>query len=358
MKNFKNKITALAKKVQSVDIYKNRKVFYIVPLFVILVMLVCGMCYQFTDTQQYFANIGIDFQGGTILTIEFQDADANSEKYDANLAVIKSVVEDVLSEENISVSRDQKSGESTIIVQYVNFKNGADDAKSMNVANLEIKDKLNAKSDNGEISKIVSINDTTIGNTSSRNLLKTAAIAVAIALACMLVYIIIRFDLHSALATIVALLHDLIIMMSLSIIFYVEIGDSIVAALITIVAYSINNTIVVFDKVRSTMKPIKQSRTEKYDIGQVVNTSIFGTMTRTIYTTFTTLIVMIILVAIGVASIKTFGLPIIFGLIAGFYSSVFIAAPLWADFKTLGKKITKDRVNRKKNRNFKKAHAR
>lgn len=347
-----NKIKALFSKFRSIDIHKNRKIFYIVPLFIILIMLICGMVYQFTDSQQYFANIGIDFQGGTILTIEFQDSDANSEKYDQNLAVIKSVVENVLKEENLSISRSQKSGDSSIIVQYVNFKSGSDDAKRMNQANLEIKEQLREKSDNGEISKILTITDTTIGNTSSKNLLKTASIAVVVALACMLVYIIIRFDLYSALATIVALLHDLIIMMSLSVIFYVEIGDSIVAALITIVAYSINNTIVVFDKIRSNVKPYKQSKTN-YVVSDIVNKSIFGTMTRTIYTTFTTLIVMIILVAIGVASIRTFGLPIIFGLIAGFYSSVFVAAPLWADFKTIGGKISQSVKNRK----YKKSHA-
>ena len=346
MKKFKEMFA----KLKQVDIYKNKRLFYIVPLFVILVMLICGMCYQLSNTKQYFANIGIDFQGGTILTIEFKDADANSEKYDQNLKVIS----DVLEEQGISISRDQKSGESTIIVQYVNFKKGegANDAKEMNLINQDIKDTLRQKSADGEISTILTINDTTIGNTSSKNLLKTAAIAVAVALACMLLYIIIRFDLYSALATIVALLHDLIIMMSLSVIFYVEIGDSIVAALITIVAYSINNTIVVFDKIRSNVKPYKQSKTS-YDVKDIVNKSIFGTMTRTIYTTFTTLVVMIILVAIGVASIRTFGLPIIFGLLAGFYSSVFIAAPLWADFKSIGAKIGQNRKNRK----YKKSHA-
>ena len=344
------KLKELIAKFKQFDIYKNKRIFYIVPLFVILVMLICGMCYQFSNTKQYFANIGIDFQGGTILTVEFQDSEANSEKYDQNLAVIT----EVLNEQGVSISRDQKSGDSTIIVQYVNFKKGegSNDAKEMNLVNQTIKDTLRQKSANGEISTILTINDTTIGNTSSKNLLKTAAIAVAVALACMLLYIIIRFDLYSALATIVALLHDLIIMLSLSVIFYVEIGDSIVAALITIVAYSINNTIVVFDKIRTNVKPYKQSKTS-YNVKDIVNTSIFGTMTRTIYTTFTTLIVMIILVAIGVASIRTFGLPIIFGLIAGFYSSVFIAAPLWADFKSIGAKLGQNRKNRK----YKKSHA-
>ncbi len=343
-------------KAKKVNIFANRKIFYIVPLAVILVMLICGTIYQVIESRQLFANIGIDFQGGTILTIEFENAEENAQKYDENLTKIKSVAES----NGITISRDQKSGESTIIVQYVNYakEKGSEDASAMQETNQKIKTQLLEMSDNGTIGKIAEngITFTTIGNTSSKNLLKTAAIAVAIALACMLVYIIIRFDFYSALATIVALLHDIIIMMSLSVIFYVEIGDSIVAALITIVAYSINNTIVVFDRIRSDIKPYKKAK-EPYDVPKIVNDAIFGTMTRTIYTTFTTIVVMIILVAMGVSSIQTFGLPIIFGLIAGFYSSVTLAAPLWADFKAIGDKVKLKIKNRKFKKTKKSAKA-
>ncbi len=352
MKNVKAKWNALIGKLKKVNIFAKRKIFYIVPLVVILAMLIAGVCYQASDRYQYFANIGVDFQGGTLLSIEFEDAKANTTNFDANLAVIKQVAE----ENKIEIARDQSSGESTILVQYVNYaqEKGSEDASSMVDTNNAIKARLLEMSKNGQIDKIKDngITFTTIGNTSSKNLIKTAAIAVAVALACMLIYIVIRFDFYSALATIVALLHDLIIMMSFTVIFYVEIGDSIVAALITIVAYSINNTIVVFDKIRSQIKPLKKSGTN-IDIPGVINNAIFSTMTRTIYTTFTTLVVMVILVAMGVSSIQTFGLPIIFGLIAGFYSSVFIASPLWGDFKTIGEKAKAKR----KNRQFKKKNA-
>ena len=344
-----NKLRALKNKIKSFNIYKNRTIFYIIPLAVILVAIICGVAYQLSASRQYFANIGIDFQGGTILQIEFEDGQANlGENYNKNLEIIKKTVK----AHGPEVSVNQSSGESTIIVQYTNFSDGiggtVNDADAMNVINNAIKSDLLDLSANGGIDKIKEngITFSNIGNDSSKNLLKTSAIAVGVALILMLVYIIIRFDFYSGLAAVIALLHDVIIMMSLTVIFYVEISDSIVAGLITIVAYSINNTIVVFDRIRSGIKPFKKSG-EKYDMTSIINHSIFSTMTRTIYTTFTTIIVMIILVCMGVTSITTFGLPIIFGLIGGFYSSVFIAGPLWGALKALGDKLKIKRKNRK-----------
>lgn len=348
-----SKIKNLFEKVKNFDIYGNRVIFYIIPLIVVLVMIVCGLVYQLGSDKQYFANIGIDFQGGTILTIEFEDSKANAANYDKNLQIIK----DTVASHDVSISRDQSSGDSTIIVQYTNWNKGVggtvNDADTMNNLNAQIQSELYAKSDKGEIDKIVTngINFSTIGNESSKNLIKTSAIAVSIALVLMLLYIIIRFDFYSGLAAVIALLHDIIIMLSLTVIFYVEIGDSIVAGLITIVAYSINNTIVVFDRIRSVVKPLNKQG-KKYDVKEVINHAIFSTMTRTLYTTLTTLVVIVILVAMGVASIQTFGLPIIFGLIAGFYSSVFIASPLWGELKTLGEKIKLNAKNKK----FEKRH--
>ena len=259
-------------KIKKVNIYQNRRIFYIVPLVVILVMLICGLVYQLTDAHQYFANISIDFQGGTILTVDFVDPKANSADYDANLAKIKQVVES----HDIKVSLDQSSGDSAIIVQYTNCvscQEGTDsDADQMSTLNQTIASELYALSDSNGIDAIKAngITYSTIGNESSKTLLKTSAIAVAVALAFILLYIIIRFDASSGLAAVIALLHDVIIMLSLSVIFYVELGDSIVAGLITIVAYSINNTIVVFDRIRSNVKPLKK-KGEKIIFEDVIN---------------------------------------------------------------------------------------
>lgn len=349
--NFKNKI-------KKFNIYNNKALFYMVPLIVVLVMIICGVIYQVSPSKQYFANIGIDFQGGTILTIQFDDSKANSENYRSNVDAITKAIKD---EYRIEVSRNQASGDRSIILQYTNWSSGTggdvNDADDMSDINAKIRNMLLEMSEDKKIDSIPEngVTFSTIGNESSKNLLKTSAIAVSIALALMLLYIIIRFDFYSGLAAVVALLHDVIIMLSLTVIFYVEIGDSIVAGLITIVAYSINNTIVVFDRIRSVVKPMKkQGASLDGKIGGIINNAVFSTMTRTLYTTITTLVVMVILVAIGVASIRTFGLPIIFGLIAGFYSSVFIAAPLWGDFRSLGEKIKQNIKIKRSNKKFEK----
>ena len=178
-------------------------------------------------------------------------------------------------------------------------------------------------------------------------MLRTALISVSIALAVMFLYIIIRFDIFTAASSIIALLHDVIIMMAFTVIFRVEIGSTIVAAIITIVGYSINNSIVVFDRLREIIKPYKQGN-KKYDIPDIVNTDINSSFTRQVYTTLTTLITIAILAILGVASIRTFAFPIIFGLIAGFYSSAFIAAPLWGLFN----KFKDDHKRKKANKEY------
>lgn len=348
VKNFFNKFKTL-------KIYDNRKLFFIAPLIVILVALICGTCYHFNNSQyDKFANVGVDFQGGTLLTVEFSETGMNSgDAYHANVEMVKEVLEN----NGLKISSVQSSGDSSIIFRYLNsavLVNGElhdystdDKVSEMNTLNEKVRNDVEAATKAKYSDKVTAKTTTTlIGNTASIRLLRTALISVAIALALMLIYIVIRFDFYSALAAIVALLHDIIIMMSFTVIFYVEIGSTLIAAIITIVAYSINNTIVVFDRIRSTIKPYKNT-SKTYDVGEVIDSSVHGTFTRTCYTTLTTLIVISLLAILGVASIRTFALPIIFGLVGGFYSSVFIAAPLWGIFKGWGKKIKISNENRK-----------
>lgn len=363
------KIKAFFGKLKTMEIYKNRVLFFIVPLVVILVMIICGLCYNFNDSEyDKFANVGVDFQGGTLLTVEFSESGMNSgDAYDENLAMIREVLEN----NGLKVSVVQSSGDNTLIVRYLNSAVLVDgelhdystdeNVTLMNELNEKVKAQVNEATaakyaDRGGITATTTT--TLIGNTASMRLLKTALLSVGIALILMLIYIVIRFDFYSALAAIVALLHDIIIMMSFTVIFYVEIGSSLIAALITIVAYSINNTIVVFDRIRSTIKPFKHTN-KSYDVAEVIDTSVRSTFRRTCFTTITTLVVIVLLAALGVASIRTFALPIVFGLIAGFYSSVFIAAPLWGIFKDWGAKIKVAHANRKylKEKNAKGAKA-
>ncbi len=164
-----------------------------------------------------------------------------------------------------------------------------------------------------------------VSSTVSDELLWRAVLAVSIAIVCMLIYITIRFQFLSGLAAIIALFHDLVIMMCGMFIFHIEINQTIIAALITILGYSINNTIIIFDRVRENIKLMPSASN-----AEIINTSVKDTMSRTICTTLTTLIMIALIAMIGVSNVQVFALPIIFGLLAGFYSANFIAPVIWA----------------------------
>lgn len=149
-----------------------------------------------------------------------------------------------------------------------------------------------------------------------------------IAVLLILVYIAIRFEWRSAVMAVITLVINILIMLSVYTIFYVPLNTTFIAAMLTVVGYSINNTIVVFDRIRENMRNIK-GRT----VFDVVNQSVADSMGRTINTTITTLITIVLLYFLGVQNIKEFAFPLIIGIIAGAYSSIFIASPFWASWK-------------------------
>ena len=169
-----------------------------------------------------------------------------------------------------------------------------------------------------------------ISATVSSELLTNAILAVALAIVLMLVYIAFRFEVSSGVAAIIALLHDIIVMFSFIVIFHIEIGSTFIAALITILGYSINNTIIIFDRIRENHKsPLNKNLTA----AQIANRSVKETLLRSINTTITTLIMIGMVAIIGVPSIRVFALPIIIGLLAGTYSSICISPSIWASWK-------------------------
>lgn len=169
-------------------------------------------------------------------------------------------------------------------------------------------------------------------STVSSEILKSALLAVSVALLLMLVYIIIRFELLSGIAAVLALLHDILIMVCCMGIFHIEINSTFIAALITILGYSINNTIIIFDRVRENIKFYANKRLNGKLVkpAYIANKSVQETIWRSINTTLTTLIMIAMVAIIGVTDIRIFALPIIFGLLAGIYSSVFMAPTIWA----------------------------
>ena len=160
-----------------------------------------------------------------------------------------------------------------------------------------------------------------------KDLSRSAFLASAVAVLLILVYIGFRFEFKSGLAAVCALVHDLLVMLSFYVIFRIPFNINFIAAALTILGYSINATIVVFDRVRENRKTMKTG-----NFAQIVDTSIWDTMTRSINTTVTTLVVMLMLLIMGVSSIRNFALPICIGIVCGCYSSVCISGPLWNVF--------------------------
>ena len=253
-------------------------------------------------------NLGIDFEGGL------------SMQYDMKTAVKSADVSAVLSGMNIASS--------TVTVQ----------GQDSNEVNIRIKDvaqddiqKIQADFETAireTYPEAVSIGDVNyVGPVAGATLVRNAVISVLLASALMLIYIAIRFDLNSGLAAVFGLLHDVLIMLSFMVIFrsVIQMNSSFIAAALTIVGYSINNTIVIFDRIRENAKKMPTIPRE-----EVTNISIRESLGRTICTTVTTLITIVALCILGVASIREFALPIIVGILSGVYSANMINGYVWA----------------------------
>ena len=253
-------------------------------------------------------NLGIDFEGGL------------SMQYDLKTTVQKADVETVLAGMGIKSY--------TIAVQ----------GSQGNEINVRIKDvakddiqKVQSEFEEGikdKYPELESVGDVNyVGPVAGATLVKNAVISVLLASALMLVYIAIRFDLNSGLSAVFGLLHDVLIMLSFMVIFrsVIQMNSSFIAAALTIVGYSINNTIVIFDRIRENAKKMPAAKKE-----DVTNISIRESLGRTICTTITTLITIVALCILGVASIREFALPIIVGILSGVYSANMINGYVWA----------------------------
>lgn len=289
-------------------------------------------------------NLGIDFTGGTVLEVSVGAQVENSE----TAKNIKSTISSALSENGLKISYYQISGsgeDSKVVVRYKDISGKSEEEMQQisDIVSEKIKTELSLDEDAIEQAQRV-------GATATSELLVNCLLSILVIVVLMLIYIAIRFELSFGLSAIVALFHDVFVMCALMAILRIQVNSSFVAAVITIVGYSINNTIVVFDRIRENKKKdcyLKSSNKE------IANVSIKETLTRTLNTSITTLFAVVLLAIIGVSAIKEFCLPIIFGLIAGTYSSIFIAGPLWAiiNDKTVSKKALKNGYFGKKNKN-------
>ncbi len=316
-------------KLSNIKIFRNAYYWFILPIAIIFIALVCGTVYS-TEGNQYdgFANIGIDFKGGTVLTVQMDGADIQG----ANRNNVYNIIKGVVEEKGAVISTDQNSGDNAIVVRYPNSINGIDYNESskteeMIAINNSIIDGVEdaLKSAYPSASGIIA-NAEMINATASDQLINKALLSVGIAMVLMLIYIAIRFDLFSGIAALCASFTDIIVMLALVIIFRIQINSSLIAGLITVVAYSINNTIVIFDRVREHKKEVKDGR---FNVDVLVDQSVTECFVRTFLSSFTTLITITILACWGVKSLTDFALPIIFGILSGLYSSLFLAPSIW-----------------------------
>ena len=312
------------------SVCKNGKYAAILPIVIVLVAVIMIVALGTRPGSSYSdaVGVGIDFEGGTILTVTLgKDAKDN---YNTNRDAIIKAIQDVEykgAKVVVSYSQLQEANDvnkTAIVFRYKNVLDNDADIAAMNEAIRDAVDK-NAFPDINLADKITY---QSIGATAASDLLSKAGIALAVSLALILVYIIIRFTLMSAFAAIIALIHDIVIMFALTVICRVQINSSYVAAMITIVAYSINNTIIIFDRCREMIKPLKGQKNSDYK--GIGDQAVRASLTRTIYSTLTTMVTVIFLAILGSESIREFCVPIILGLLAGLYSALTIATPLWA----------------------------
>ncbi|ABK61568.1 MULTISPECIES: protein translocase subunit SecF [Clostridium] len=283
-------------------IIEKTKIWFAISLTVIILGMVClgvkGL------------NYGIDFKGGTVVTIEMgknfnqktkEEADKIIKKYDP-------------------AASSYIANETQLEIKSNNLE-----SNSINKMFGELKTKYKLKD-----TALVSQNN--VGPSVGNELKKKAAGALVIATIAMLIYIGFRFEIKFGIAAILALLHDILITLGVYAFTQIPINTPFIAGMLTIVGYSINDTIVIFDRIRENRRKLRGR-----NIIEIVNVSITQTMSRSINTVLTTLFT-IVSVYIFVPSVRDFTFPLIIGIVSGAYSSIFIASPIWVLLRKFGNK--------------------
>lgn len=281
------------------DFVGKRKLWYMISL-VILILGLVSLAFQ-------GLNLGIDFTGGTSLQLKF--------------------------EQKVDVAK-VRSGFSHVGL-------GSAQIQELNDGSFQVKTPFMTQDKTDEILAVVKgelgnleiLSTDAIGPTMGKEIFQKGLTALIVAIFLMVVYISVRFEWRFALTGILALLHDIFLTLGLFSIFQWEINSTFVAAVLTIFGYSINDTIVVFDRIRENIGDVKRD-----NLLNVVNNSIKLSLTRSIYTSASTLILLLALLIFGGETTKMFVLAMTLGISFGTYSSIFIASPLWYDFSIRSKK--------------------
>jgi len=260
-------------------------------------------------------NYGIDFKGGTLIELRSNNIDASS---------IRSVLNN-MDLGDVNVKKFGKEGDYLIKVE----QKESDGNKIIPQIKKKLSDNLNAEINFRRVENV--------GPKVSSELLQSGIIAISLSLAAMLFYIWIRFEWQFSLGSIIALFHDVVITLGIFSILSLEINLSIIAAVLTIVGYSMNDTVVIYDRIRENL-----NKYNRLNISEIADLSINDTLARTIITSATTLLALLSIFILGGEILRGFSFAMILGVVIGTYSSIFVASPMLKFFKVTYKTLEKE----------------
>lgn len=285
------------------DIMGRRKIWYAISS----VVIVLSLFFMFTRG----FNMGIDFTGGTIMDLKFNQA--------VNINDVRAVLNDY----SLSNSTIQLSGESSSATEAQNVM-----IRTIDLEEEQRKEVMAGLSD--KLGDYQVLREEKVGATMGTELIMNAVYATIISWLLIIAYVSYRFEFKFGIAAVLGLVHNVIIVLGAFALTQRQIDSSFVAALLTIIGYSINDTIVIFDRIRENLKLHFR---KGGDIVELVNTSIYQTMTRSIYTVSTVLFTTFALYFFGGDTTKDFAFALLIGFFCGAYTSIFIASPLWITFR-------------------------
>lgn len=285
------------------DILKRSKLWFAISLLIIIPGIFCMFTKGF--------NFGIDFTGGTIIEMEFQQE------------VTLPQVRDVLREYNLDNATIQLSGDVSNV----------EASKDLMIRTMDLEEndrKAVMASLKDEIGDYTVLREEKVGATIGGELITDALIATVISWILIILYVSYRFEWRFGVAAILTLIHDVLIVLSVFSFLQKQVDSSFVAAILTIIGYSINDTIVIFDRIRENQRlHFKRGG----DLNELANRSIYQTLTRSLYTVFTVLFTTFALYFFGGDTTKDFSFALLVGFFSGSYSSIFVASPLWVVLK-------------------------
>lgn len=307
------------------DIVKHKTIFLTIALVAVLASVASLIFRGF--------NLDTDFAGGMAITYRVGS--------DFTVSDVQEIVDKALGNDQ-SPSSVQQSGEEVIIKFGFDNNLTTDEERSdfsmekVSAITAALQEKYGAPTEDNQDSGVILKNQDIVSPSTGRDLARSALYMSLLACVAILLYVTFRFEFTSGVVAIVALVHDVVLLLGIYSITQMSVDTNFIAAILTVLGYSINNTIVIMDRIRENTR---HARKETY--GEIANASIVQTMTRSVNTTVTTLLTIGMVYIMGVPSIRAFSLPIIIGIVIGFYSSVFVSGPLWAmwrDSAVKGKK--------------------